>query len=181
MKKFIWSLFMAAIFFVNSVANAAYEETISEDADFSSIKKLAVALPLHYKVEITEPTADEFGDILSNAGRLAENITVISYDDIVDMLWEDVKIDIKALNEKESRKIFNENISKYADAYVTATSANNNRFLQIFFEVRDSKTGKIMYVFNTQSRNYGKNLKGYTKASEDFYKRFNSVMKKNRK
>ena len=177
MKKFFCSLLMAAIFFVNSAAMAAYEETVTKDADIASIKTLAVALPMHYKIEITEPNPEEFADIVSNAGRLA-NLKILAYDDVVDEIWNDVRIDIKALNDKESRKIFTDNISKYADAYVLATSANNNKITQIFFEVRDSKTDEVMYVFNTQSRRYSKDLKGYTRACEDFFKRFNIVVEK---
>ena len=178
MKKFFCSLLMAAIFFVNSAAMAAYEETVTKDADIASIKTLAVALPMHYKVEITEPNPDEFADIVSNAGSRLVTFNILSYDDVVDKIWDDVKVDIKALNDKESRKIFIDNIAKYADAYVIATSANNNKITQIFFEVRDSKTGDTMYIFNTQSRRYSKDLKGYTRACEDFYKRFNAVVEK---
>ena len=178
MKKFFWSLTMATIFLMSSVAFAiGFEETLAEDADLTSIKNLAVALPMHYKVEVTEPTAEEFGDIVSNAGRLS-NLTVISYDDMVDNIWRDARVDIKALADTESRKIYNEHVAAYADAYVTATSANNNKYVQFFFEVRDAKSGDMMYVFSTQSRYYGKDLKGYTRACEDFYKQLNVVIEK---
>ena len=177
MKKFFASLFMAAIFLYSSVAMAAYEETVNEDSDLGSIKTLAIALPMHYKIELTEPNVMEFSDIIFNAGRLAQ-CEIISYDDIVDNIWHDAKIDIKALADNDSRRIFTENVAKYADAYLLVTSANNNKFNQFFFEVRDAKDGSMMYLFNTQSRYYGKNLKGYTKACEDFYGRFNSVVQK---
>ena len=49
MKKFFWSLTMATIFLMSSVAFAiGFEETLAEDADLTSIKNLAVALPMHY-------------------------------------------------------------------------------------------------------------------------------------
>jgi len=178
MKKFFWSLTLAAIFLMSSVAMAAgFEETVIEDADLTSIKTLAVALPLHYKVEITEPTAEELGDICSNAGRLSE-LKIISYDDMVDNIWRDARVDIKALPDIESRKIFNEHVARYADAYVTTTSANNNKYVQFFFEVRNAQSGDMMYIFSTQSKYYSKDLKGYTRACEDFYKQFNVVVAK---
>ena len=180
MKKFFCSLLMATIFLVSSTAMAAFEETVPKDADLGSIKTLAVALPMHYKVEATEPNAEEFAEIIYNASRVSTHQT-ISYDDIVDNIWKDSRVDIKALNDSESRKIFNENVAKYADAYVTVTSANNNKSVQFFFEVRDSQSGDMLYVITIQSRAFGKNLKGYTRACEEFYKKFDVAAEKSMK
>lgn len=178
MKKIFCSLVMATIFLLSSTAMAiGFEETVTEEADFASLKTLAVALPMHYKAEITEPTAIEFADILSNAARVSK-LKVIPYDDMIENIWHDARIDIKALPDTESRKIFNENVAKYADAYVTVTSANNDKYVQFFFEVRDTKDNSMMYILSVQSREYGKNLRGYTKASEEFYKKFDLVIEK---
>lgn len=177
LKKFFASFVMAAIFLISSTAWAGYEETIPEGVDLSTVKTLAVALPQHYKIEATEPTMDEFADILSNAARVSK-LNVVSYDDMIENIWRDAKVDIKALHDENSKKIYAENVSKYADAYVTATSANNNKFVQFFFEVRDAKTGDLLYMLSTQSRYFSKDLKGYSKACDEFYKTFDSAVQK---
>ena len=176
LKKFFATFLFAAMFLYSSITSAAYLETVTEGVDLSQIKVLAVGLPMHYKMEITEPTQDEFAAIVSNGSHVVKNFLVISYDDIIENVWRDSKIELKALQDAEARKIFKEHVAKYADAYVVATSANNNKFIQFFFEVRNSKTGEIMYVYTTQSRHYGRNLKGYSLACEDFYKRFDILM-----
>ena len=176
-KKIFTAFFFVAIFFISATTFAAYEETITEGADFSSLKTFAIALPSHYKIEATEPTAEEFADILSNASRLA-NFKVLSYDEVVDLVWKDARVELKALQGPEAAKIFNQYVYKYADAYILLTSANNNKHTQFFFEVRKTSDGSLLYVFNTQSKFYSKDLKGYTRACEEFYKRFNSVMEK---
>ena len=177
MKKFFVTFFMSVIFFISATASAAYEETVTDSAGLAEVKTLAVAFPMHYKVEPTEPTADDFSAIISNASRVSK-LKVLSYDEIVDDIWADASIELKALEENEARKIFNERVAKFADAYLLVTSANNNKYVQFFFEVRDSRTGNVLYTFITQSRFYSKNLKGYTKACEDFYKRLDVVHEK---
>ena len=178
MKKFFASILMAAMFFISSTALAAHEETIPEGADLSIVQNLAVASPQHFKTEMTEPTIDEFAAILSNAARISKQVHVVTYDDMVENIWRDVKVDIKALHDENSKKIYFDNVGKYADAYVTATSANNNKYTQFFFEVRNAKSGEMLYLLTTQSRYYSKDLKGYTKACEDFYKNFDAAVQK---
>ena len=177
MKKFFSTFLLGVIFFISATASAAYEETVTDSATLSEAQTFAVAFPMHYKIEATEPTADDFSAIISNASRVSK-LKVLSYDEVVDAIWEDASIELKALEENEARKIFNERIAKFADAYILVTSANNNKYVQFFFEVRDSKTGNVLYTFTTQSRYYSKNLKGYTRACEDFYKRLDSVHEK---
>ena len=166
MKKFFASILMAAMFLISSTALAAHEETIPEGADLSIVQNLAVASPQHFKTEMTEPTIDEFAAI------------VVTYDDMVENIWRGAKVDIKALHDENSKKIYFDNVGKYADAYVTATSANNNKYTQFFFEVRNAKSGEMLYLLTTQSRYYSKDLKGYTKACEDFYKNFDAAVQK---
>ena len=177
MKKFFASFVMATIFLISSTAFAAFTQTVVEDADFSSVKTLAVALPMHYKVEPTEPTTLELADIVSNASRESDLI-VISYDDMIENIWRDSRVDIKALENEEARKIFMNNVANYADAYIMVTSANNNDRMQIFFEVHDAKSSDLLYIYTVQNRHFKKDLRGYSRASEEFYKQFNSVVEK---
>ena len=177
MKKFFASLLTAAVFLFASTAFAAYEETVVEDEKLAEVKTLAVALPLHYKIEMTEPTVLEFAAILSNAARVSK-LQVVTYDDMVENIWRDAKVDIKALYDDNSKKIYLENVAKHADAYVIATSANNNKFIQFFFDVYDTKNSELIYRLSTQSRYYSRDLKGYTKACEEFYKQFDSEIEK---
>ena len=175
LKKIFATLLMATVFLISSQAFAAFEETTVDEEKLAGVKTLAVALPMHYKIEPTEPTVLEFAAILSNAARVSK-LNVITYDDMVENIWHDARVDIKALYDDNSKKIYLENVAKHADAYVIATNANNNKFNQFFFDVYDTKTSDLIYRLSTQSRGYSKDLKGYTKACEDFYKQFESVV-----
>ena len=49
--------------FTASIALAAFEEAVEEDADLTAVKKLAIAMPNYYKVADTEP---ELKDLLKD-------------------------------------------------------------------------------------------------------------------
>lgn len=175
LKKIFASLLMAVMFLISTQAFAAHEETVVDESKLAEVKTLAVALPMHFKIEATEPTVLEFAAILSNAARISK-VPVVTYDDMVENIWRDARVDIKALYDDNAKKIYLENVGKHADAYVIATSANNNKYTQFFFDVYDAKTADLIYRLSTQSRGYSKDLKGYTKACEDFYKQFDKVV-----
>lgn len=180
MKKIFSTLLLLAVMLTSTVAMAAFKETVSEGADIASIKRLAVALPMHYKVEETEPTVEEFTQIIFDASRAAR-CYVISYDEIAANIQRDTGVEIKNLQEEESRKIYKDNVSKYADAFVIVTTANNGKKVQFFFEIFDAKSGELVYILTTQNGTIGKNSKDYGKACEDFYKKFDSAAEKNLK
>ena len=175
MKKFFTTLLMLAILLTSTVAMAAFKEDITEGVSINSIKRLAVALPMHYKVEATEPTFGEFTQIIYDAGQVATNYQVISYDNIAADIMQDTGIDIKFLQDEDSRKVYNEHIANYADAYVVVTTANNNKRTQFFFEVYDAKSGELIYLLTTQNRFNGKTAKGYQKSCEEFYTKFDAA------
>ena len=177
MKKFFTVMLMLAVMLTSTVAMAAFRETIEEGADIGSIKRLAVAIPRIYKVEDAEPTASEFTQIIFDAGKVAR-CYVISYDEIAANIQRDTGVDIKALNNEEAQKIFAQNVSKYADAFVNVTVANGTKKPQFFFDVFDAKTGELAYTLTTQSGEIGKNAKDYGKACENFYKRFDEAAEK---
>lgn len=180
MKKFFVTVLMLAIFLTSTVAMAAFKETVTEGADIASIKRLAVALPMHYKSEETEPTVEEFEQIIFNSSKAAR-CYVISYDEIAANIKRDTGVDIKSLKDADARKTYNANIAKYADAFVTVTTANNSKKTQFFFEVQEAKNAELVYLLTTQSSDFGKNLKGYSRACEDFYKKFDAAAEKNLK
>ena len=180
MKKFFATILMLAIFLTSMVAMAAFKEEVTEGADIASIKRLAVALPMHYKVEDAEPTLEEFTKIIFDASKAAR-CYVISYDEIATNIQRDTGVDIKSLQPADSRKNYAANISKYADAFVVVSTANNSKRIQFFFEVFDAKSGDLVYYLTTQSNSIGKNSKDYGKACEDFYKKFDAAAEKNLK
>lgn len=180
MKKIFATLLMLAVMLTSTVAMAAFKETISENADIAAVKRLAVALPMHYKIEDAEPTVEEFTRIISDAGKVAR-CYVISYDEMAKNIKNDTGVEIDSLQEEDARKAFSASVGKYADAYVLVTTANNNKKPQFFFEVFDAKSGDLIYVLTTQSRNIGKNSKDYGKACEDFYKKFDAAAEKSLK
>jgi hypothetical protein len=181
MKKFFSAVLILAVFLTSTVAMAAFKEEITEGADIASIKRLAVAMPMHYKVEDAEPTTEEFTTIIFDASKAAR-CYVISYDEIAANIMRDTGVDIKSLQYADARKAYDANISKYADAFVVVTTANNSKKIQFFFEVYDAKNSdEVVYYLTSQSGSIGKNSKDYRKACEDFYKKFDAAAEKNLK
>ena len=174
-KKFFVALAMLAVLMFSSSALAAFEESVEEDADLSAVKKLAVARPNYYKVEDSEPDISDLTREIYNAGRLTSTLEVVSYDDVAAAIRRDTGVDIFSLDVPEAEKNYTKNISRYADAYIIATVANNSGTPWLFFYVYNAKDGKLMYTYSTQSRLIGKNSKDYGKAAEAFYKQFDTT------
>lgn len=170
MKKIFSALLLTAMLLISSVAMAAFQETVPEESDIASVKRLAIAFPRHYKALDTEPTDVELASIMSGASRVAR-CYVISYDEIAANIKKDVGVDINELNYNEAEKVFEENVGKYADAFVIVTTATNSKKVQYFFDVY-KPDGESVYSLTTQSADFSRDLKGYTKACEDFYKKF---------
>ena len=179
MKKFLATLTMLAILLTSSIALAAYEENIGEDADLTTVKRIAIALPDFYKVVDTEPSLDELTKLIYAAGRDTSAHEIISYEEISAAIRRDTGIDIYSLNPVEAEKIFNANIANYADSYMKATIANNSGKPWFFFYVYNSADKKLLYTYSLQSSMLGKTVKDYRKASENFYKQFDSTSAQN--
>ena len=179
MKKFLAALAMLAIFLTSSVALAAYEENIEDDADLTTIKTMAVAMPQFYKMEEAEPTIDELTKSIYAAGRDTSSHDIISYEEIAAAVRRDTGVDIYSLDTVEAEKIFNANIARYADTYMIATIANNSGRPWLFFYVYNAADQKLLYTYSLQSSSIGKNAKDYRKAAESFYKQFDMTSEKN--
>jgi len=174
-KKFFAALMMLAVFVTASVASAAFQENVEEDADLSTVKKLAIAMPNYYKEADTEPNMPDLIREIYNAGRLTSTIEIISYDDIAAAIRRDTGVDIFSLDVPEAEKVYNANISRYADAYVISTITNSAKIPWLFFYVYNAKDQKLMYTYSFQSRLTGKNLRDYGKAAGEFFKQFDTA------
>lgn len=179
MKKFLAALAMMAIFLTSSVALAAYEEAIEEDADLTRIHTMAIGMPDFYKMEEAEPTIDEFTKILYASGRDYSTHDIISYEDIAASIRRDTGIDIYGLEAMDAERIYNENIGKYADTYMITTVANNSGKPWLFFYVYNAANSKLLYTYSVQSNTINKTAKDYRKAAEGFYKQFDQTSEKN--
>jgi len=179
MKKFFTALFMLTIFFTSSVAFAAFEEMVEEDANLAPVKKIAVAYPNYYKTEDTEPELHDFMKDIYNAGRFTSSREIVSYDDVAAAIRRDTGIDIHSLDVLEAEKVYNKFISKYADTYVIATVTNNSKRPWLFFYVYGATDSKLMYTYSIQSNVLDKTAKDYGKAAEEFFKQFDLTAKKN--
>ena len=179
MKKFFVALAMMAIILSSSAALAAYEENIEEDADLTTIKTMAVAMPNFYKIEDAEPTIEELTKSIYAVGRDTSSHDIISYEEIAGNIRRDTGVDIYAIDPVEAEKIFNANVGKYVDTYMIATVANNSGKPWLFFYVYNAADSKLLYTYSLQSNSIGKNAKDYNKAAESFYKQFDMTSEKN--
>lgn len=161
--------------FTASIALAAFEEKVEEGANLVAVQKIAVAMPNYYKVEENEP---EFQDLIKEiylSGKLASTLEVLSYEEIASAIRRDTGIDIYALETPEAEKVYNQNISRYVDAYVVMTIANGNKNPWLSFNVCNAANQKLMYTYNYQSRLMVKNTVNYKKIIEAFFNRFDTA------
>ncbi|MBR4641141.1 MAG: hypothetical protein IKO74_00255 [Selenomonadaceae bacterium] len=179
MKKFFSALIMLAVFVTSSIAFAAFEETIEEDADLVAVKKMAVAYPNYYKTEEAEPEIYDFTKDIYNAGRFTSSREIISYEDVAAAIRRDTGIDIYSLDVTEAEKVYNQYVSRYADSYIITTVTNNSKRPWLFFYVYNAADSKLMYTYSIQSNVLDKSAKDYGKAAEEFFKQFDTTAKKN--
>ena len=179
MKKFLTALTMSFVMFTSSIALAAFEETIEEDADLTKVNKIAVAFPNYYKMEDKEPTINELTREIYEAGKYSSTREIISYDDVAAAIRRDTGIDIYKLDVVDAEKVYNANVAKYADSYVVATFANNSGRPWIFYYIYNAADQKLMYAYSIQSKLIGKNTKDYRKSAENFYKQFDNAATEN--
>lgn len=179
MKKFLVVLTMLAMFMTSSIASAAYEESIEDDVDLGAVKKIAIAYPNYYKIEEAEPEIYDLAKDIYNSGRFTSSREIVSYEDVAAAIRRDTGIDIYSLDIPEAEKVYNKNISRYADTYVITTVTNNSKRPWLFFYVYNAADSKLMYTYSIQSNVLDKTAKDYAKAAEDFFKQFDETAKKN--
>lgn len=173
MKKILQMLVVVCIIVLGTQAAFANaeQELLPEGADISGINRLAIGAPLYMQVNALAPDREALTRIIYEASRVTRT-DVISYDTVVDGIKQARHIDIKALPRREGAKIFKENVSDYADAYVVLTVANNSR-TEFFFDVYKSGTDELLYTFRIQAnKSEPDSAETFNKLSEQFYKRF---------
>ena len=179
MKKFLTALIMSAMLLTSSIALAAYEDSVEEGVDLTTVKRIAVAYPNYYKMEEKEPGINELMREIYEVGKESSTREIVSYDEIAAAIRRDTGVDIYKLDVVEAEKIFNANVAKYADSYVVATFANNSGRPWIFYYIYNAADQKLMYTYSLQSKLIGKNTKDYRKSAENFYKQFDNTAAEN--
>ena len=171
MKKIFATLLTLAVMLTSTVAFAAFKDEISEGVNLSDIKRVAIILPMHFKIEADEPSMTEFTRTIFDMSKKSSR-EIIPYNHIADNIIMDTGIDILSLQDEDARRVFKEHVGKYSDSYLLVTTANNIKKTQFFFEVFDSKTGKLLYSFTLQGEGIKKTAKDYGRACERFYEQF---------
>ena len=177
MKKFFAAV-ATVLLMASSSAFAAFEENVEDDADLAAVKRMAIAIPEFYKVEEREPTLEELTKDLSEAGKMASTLEIVTYEEIASAIRRDTGVDINSLEPAEAEKYFKKNVSRYADAYLVLTVANSASKPWLFYYVYNSETTKLMYEYSVQSRTLGHSAKDYFNTSKDFFKHFDEVAPK---
>ena len=178
MKKFFAALALMTVLLTSTVAFAAFQETIIEDAELSAVRKLAIALPDFYKVDEREPSLAELTKMLADVGKVSSALEIVTYDDIASNIRRDTGINIYSLDIPEAEKIFKANIAKYADSYLVVTIANNSDKAWLFYYIYDAADSKLMYAYQAQGHLIGRSSKDYLNATKDFFKQFDSAAAK---
>ncbi len=151
--------------------------TVYENADLSTVQRIAIGMPQYYPTGENAPTVNDLMGTMFESSRVSK-IMILSYDDIASNIKRDKHIDIKQLPRKKAMAIYAENVGKYADAYVIATVTNGKR-LQMFFEVGDAKTfAGICDYRATASRGDVASAFVFKELSEEFFRAFDSATKK---
>ena len=145
--------------------------------DLKSIKRLAIALPNHFKVATMsdEPTLEALTELLATTNK-NQRFVIVPYAEIAASIKRDKNIDIDSLGYAEHKKAFEENVGNYADAYVVLTTANNNDPTIFMFKVYNAQTNANLYLLDISDRGFTKNIKGYSNACEIFYKTFSTAI-----
>ena len=132
-----------------------------------------------------EPEIDDLPEILMN-GTLADKKSVLSYISYRDVC-QNIKIarhvDILRLDARKAFKEYKNNIGLYADAYVittisNGTSKNDGTRLNVFFDVYDARTSKIIYAYRKLApKSATRDALLYTEITKDFISEFIDAQK----
>lgn len=173
MKKFIKLILVTCLLVLSTqVAFAnADKETLQDNADITTVKRIAIGQPLYTPTDDKAPSKEILTQIIYDSSRVARTY-VISYDTVADSIKKDTSTDIKALDRRQSAKLFKDNAKNYADAYVILTVANSSR-TSFFFDVFKADTNQLLYTYEIRANsNEGNTVETYTNLCEQFYKHF---------
>ena len=176
MRRLIQSAALLIMLMCSTVCFAGQAETITEGADLTTINKMTICLPYYTKMIEEEPTTDELLKAIAEAGKKAKGYEVMSYNDLAREIKADTAIDIRRLPIPESKKVYKEYVSHYADAYLFVTIANNSR-VNMFVSVHKADTHELLYDFRVEGgkENSSKTLRNYQMLAEKFYEAFGAA------
>ena len=132
-----------------------------------------------------EPEIDDIPEILMN-GTLVDKKNVlnyISYREVCQNIKIARHIDILRLDSRKAFKEYKNNIGLYADAYVittisNGTSMNDGTRLNVFFDVYDARTNKIIYAYRKLApKSAVRDSLLYTEIAKDFVSDFIKAQK----
>lgn len=157
------------------------EDRVYDQDGMLKIKTLAIAAPIYNGPKTEgEPEVEDLPEILME-GTLADKkgvLNYISYRDVCQNIKVAKYIDILRLDRKKAFAEYKEAIGKYADAYVVVTvsngtSANDGTRLNIFFDVYDANTSKVIYAYRKLApKSATRDTLLYTEIAKDFYTDF---------
>lgn len=196
MKKFICTLsFLAMMLFGFTAAFAAPAEltnVIDENYDLKSIKTMAVATPYYkpsaqslYLNEKKRPNAPKIVTtdmIVQSAIDVANEddiaINMISDKQINSAILNSTGVDITSLNKADAKKLYKDNIGKYADAYVMFTFSNDS-FVSMTADIYDAKTNKWILSYRISvGGTENDTIQNYNMFMHKFYRMLTSENKK---
>lgn len=175
MKKLFMLLTALTVMMLSATAFAANEqEALTDGADITVIRRMALAEPLYNPMK-DAPSLADVSQAVYDAAALTK-VYVISYGDIAANIKRDTDVDIRPLNHRQAMKIFRLCVPKYVDAYVVPTIANNNR-KTVFFDVYQIKTDALLYRYQlTADKHAEDSYITYKALSEQFFKRFDRAI-----
>lgn len=156
------------------------KRTFDQDG-MTKIETLAIADSIYSGPNSDEePEKSDLADIIMEGTLKDEKgeLSYISYRDIASSIRASSHVDILRLDHKKAFSEYKKNIALYADAYVVTTvsngtSKNDGTRLNIFFEVYDAKTHKIIYAYRKLApKTATRDTLLYTEIAKDFFKDF---------
>ena len=185
MKKWVqWIL--AVVFMIVSCPSAlAYVETVKpqEGQTIADVETLAIAAPF-YTAKEGVPTLEEYIQILNTSGEKILKGTIVTYDTVAQGIRQRTGKDVYTMDRRPAKRIFEQNVSDFADAYVISTVTMSRRTV-FFFDVYRAATDELLYSYEIIMESDDANdVKTYTEMVGKFYKNFKwsaESQKKNQK
>lgn len=195
MKKSLQLLLMLCVFMLGTQVSFASgllggtgvtDKRVFDADSLVNVETLAIADSIYNgPTSDGEPEIDDLPDILME-GTLADKknvLSYISYRDVAQNIKVARHVDILRLDHKKAFTEYKNNIAMYADAYVVTTvsngtSKNDGTRLNIFFEVYNAKTNKIIYGYRKLApKSADRDALLYTEITKDFINDFISDRK----
>lgn len=173
-KKTIKLLIVACVLMLNmQLAMASSSEVWqAEEADLTSLKRIAVFEPLYTPNTDSDITGESIQAMVSEQGQKVRLDTVTKK--VVERAIANITgTDLAAMQEadkKQADEIFFKELPKQADAYMKMTVIHNSRVV-LFFDIYDAKTQKRVYGAQVvASRNMNDDMETYELMTKRFYR-----------